>query len=264
MNRLAVACTVAVCASLYFLYGTFVFAFITRVDVSSLDALQITIIVTQVARLIGVLAVFGVRRPRAEVVLVLFSLETFVVLGLIGAYIVSPSPVFSELGHTIFSTWMASLLTIVPPYLILSTGAEMLRSRTLTWVLLSVVTEFSFLTYLYGALSQFTNGFNFGDFFDFLIVATRTGLTSGATHQLSSPLLTVPAAATYAALLVYCALPRDGGQLNQKAAFGLPLVGAVGALGWLPIAARFLPDTLLSLTAASLILVAVLWSVMRR
>jgi len=263
MNKLAVACTVAVCASLYFLYANFLFAFVLRVNVSGLDALQLTIIVSQVARLVGVLAVFRFRRPRAEVVLVLFSLETFVVLGLIGAYLVAPSPVFSELGHTIFSTWMAALLSIVPPYLILSTGAEMLRSRALVWVLLSVVTEFSFLTFLSGVLSQFTSGFNFGDFFDFLIVATRTGLTSGA-HPLSAPLLIFPAAVTYAALLVYCAFPRDGGKLNQKAVFGLPLVGAVGALGWLPIAARFLPDTLLSLTAASVILVAVLWSVMRR
>lgn len=264
MNRLAAACTIIVGASLYFLYGTFVLAFVFRVDVSQLDSIQLTIIVSQAVRLVGVLAAFGLRRPRWEVVLVLFSLETFVVLGLIGIYLVVPNPLFSSLGHEIFSTWMASLLTILTPYPILASGAEMLRTRNLTWVLLSVVTEFSFLTFLTGVLSQFKGTFTFGDFFDFLILATKTDVASGTPPQLSAPTLVVPAVAIYAALLVYCTIPKEDARTYPNTSFGLPLVGAVGSLGWLWVAATFLPDTLLSFTGASVILVGVLWLLMRR
>jgi hypothetical protein len=264
MNRLAAACTVIVGASLYFLYGTFVLAFVFRVDVSQLDPIQLTIILTQVVRLVGVLAAFGLRRPRWEVVLVLFSLETFVVLGLIGVYLVVPDPLFSSLGHEIFSTWMASLLTILTPYPILASGAEMLRSRNLTWVLLSVVTEFSFLTFLSGILSQYKGPFTFGDFFDFLILATKTDMASGAAPQLSAPALVVPAVAIYAALLVYCTIPKEDARTYPNTSFGLPLLSALGALAWVWVAAKFLPDTLLSFTGASVIIVALLWSVMRK
>jgi len=264
VNRLAAACTLIVGASLYFLYADFVLAFIFRVDVSQLDSVQLAIIGSQVVRLVGVLAAFGFRRPRWEVVLVLFSLETFVVLGLIGAYLVIPDPVFSSLGHEIFSTWMASLLTILTPYPILASGVEMLRSRNLTWVLLSVVTEFSFLTFLSGILAQFRGTFTFGDFFDFLILATKTDIASGTAPQLSAPVLVVPAVAIYAALLVYCTIPKEDARTYPNTSFGLPLVGAAGALGWVWVAATFLPDTLLSFTGASVILVAVVWSLMRR
>src|ERR1700686_3436658 len=130
MNKIVLVCSTIVGISLYAVYALSTFLFLIHLNASQIDLVESIIIITQVVRLAGIIAYFGIKPARIEVLLVLLSLETFLVMGLIVMYLIIPSAVFSQLAHTIFSTWIASLFTVLPPYLILTGIAEMRKNRS--------------------------------------------------------------------------------------------------------------------------------------
>jgi len=255
---------VAAGASLYVVYILFIVLFLQRLDRSTVDLVESLVIVTQVARLAGVVAYFGLKPARVEVLLVLLSLETFVVMGLIMLYLVYPSAVFSQMAHTVFSTWVVALFTILPPYLVFTGITEMTRRRSLTTVILSLSLEFGFLTFAASTLLGFGGAFTLANFFDFMTVAAKTDLAAGAVPQVSTFAIIIPTVAMYCSMLVYATLSTATGDVSPKVNFVLPLLGAVVALGWVFAAASFVPNTLLSFTVPGIIVVALLWAYMRR
>ncbi len=235
-----------------------------HLDTSSIGIVESVIIVTQVVRLAGIVAYFGSRPARIEVLLVLLSFETFIVMGLIMMFLLAPSALFSLLAHAIFSTWVASLFTVLPPYLIYTGVMEMTRNRSLVPVLLSITLEFAFLTFGASAVLGFGGTFTFGNFFDFLISAAKLHIASGTIPELSTLFLVVPSVVVYCALLVYATIPTTSSVVPPKVTFVLPLLAAVVSLGWVLATVSFVPNTLLSFTAPGIIIVGLLWAYMRK
>lgn len=262
--RVGQICAAAVGVSLSYLYLSFITNFLFRADLSLVTSLQFVIILTQVVRLLVVLIVPELRFSRVEVVFVLFSLETFVVLALIGIYLVFPDPTFSSLGHEIFSTWMTMLFCVTPPYLILWTVLDMARNRSLTKIAFGVVSEFSFLLFLLGILSEIGGRIDIGTLFDSLIVTTRGDMTAGVNPLLLSSVV-LPSAAIYCSLLVYAALPQAETRVSISVAVLIALASAVVASGWIAFTATLTStDTLLSYTAPPIVIAAALWWLTRR
>ncbi len=254
----------AVGLSLYFVFALSAVLFLQHLDASSIGVVESVIIITQVVRLAGIVAYFGSRPARLEVLLVLLSFETFIVMGLIVLYLVAPSAVFSTLAHTIFSTWIASLFVVLPSYLIFTGVAEMTRNRSLIAVMISITLEFGFLTFAASTMLGFGGTFTFGNFFDFLIAAAKLDVAAGSVPALSTLFLIVPSVIVYIALLVYVTVPTTSSIVPPRVTFLLPLIAAVASLGWVLATVSFIPNTLLSFTVPGIVIVGLLWAYMRR
>jgi hypothetical protein len=250
--------------SLYFVYALSTVLFVQHLDVSKVGIVESVIFITQVVRLAGIVAYFGSKPARIEVLLVVLSFETFVVMGLIVGYIVSPSPLFSELAHTIFSTWIATLFIVLPSYLIFTGIMEMTRHRSLVAVLLTTALEFGFLTFAASTMLGFGGTFALGNFFDFLIAAAKLDIASGTIPELSVLSILLPSVALYCALLVYTTFPTTSSVVPPKVSFVLPLLSAAAALGWALASVSLAPNTLLSFTVPGIFVVALLWAYIRR
>ena len=262
-NKLVLVCTAVTGACLYLVYALFLVLFVQHLSKSALSLVETAVIVTQIARLAGIVAYFGSKPARVEVLLVLLSLETFVVMGLILLYLMYPSAVYSNLAHTVFSTWSAALFTILPSYLIFAGVTEMSRHRSLASVLVSVTLEFGFLVFAATTLLGTGSSFTFANFFDFLVNAVKTDVAAGTIPQVSALFIVIPSAAVYCALLVYAAIPTATGEFQGRVAFVIPFLGAAVALAWVYGAANFLPNTLLSFTVPGIAIVALLWAYAR-
>lgn len=264
MNRVVLACSAAVGSSLLFVYAASTVLFLGHLDSSTITLLESVIIITQAVRLAGVVAYYGAKPARIEVLLVLLSFETFVVMGLIVLYLVSPSPGYSQLAHTVFSTWIAALFTVLPPYLVFTGVHQMTQTRGLVAVLVSLTLEFGFLLFAMSTMLGFGGTFTFGNFFDFLISAARSEVSTGTLPELSTLIVLVPSVAMYCSMLVYATVPSASSPVVPRANFVLPFLGAAVALGWVWGSVRIVPNTLLSFTVPGIILVALLWVYMRR
>jgi hypothetical protein len=265
--------------SLYFIYIVAAVLFLRHLDFADTNVIEWAIIVTQVFRLIGIVAYFGSRPVRIEVLLVALSFETFVVMGLIVTYIITQETLASSLAHTIFSTWIASLFTVLPPYLIFTGLTQMRKKGGITQVVLPLGLEFGFLVFAVGAMLGFSGTFALGNFFDFLISTAKYDLALGAVPALSTLIILVPSVAIYCGLLVYATIPTGTttmtktkrtttttttGGATAKVMLVLPMASAAISLAWVFVGVSFFPNTLLSFGAPGIILVVLLWAYMRR
>jgi hypothetical protein len=251
-------------ASLYFLYALSVFQFLQHLDLSSVNLVELVIVITQALRLVGVAAYYRGRPARADVLLMLVSFETFVVTGLIVLYLTSTDPFYSQLANTIFSTWVAALFTILPSYLIFGGVAQMVRSRSLVVVLLPIALELGFMVFIATVVAGFGGTFTFAGFFDFLVAVTTSKTPTIAISGLTALSILVSSVAVYCSLLVYSTIPTATSVVQPKVTFILPLLSAAVSLGWVYAAILILPNSLLSFTVPGIILVALLWGYMRR
>jgi len=198
------------------------------------------------------------------VLLILFSFETFVVIGLIGLSLTTPDPFYSQLAGTVFSTWIAALFTVVPSYLIFASVSQMARNRSLVVVLLPIALELGFLVFIATTLLGFGGTFTFARFFDFLVAVTRSQVASSAVPALPALSILVPSVAVYCSLLVYATIPTATSVILPRVNFVLPLLSAAVSLGWVYAAVLILPNSLLSFTVPGFVLVALIWGYMRR
>lgn len=257
-------CSAAAGLSLFFVYSLSTALFVEHLDVASVDLIESVIFISQFIRLAGIVAYYKAKPARIEVLLVLLSFETFVVMGLIVMFIGSPVALYSQLAHTIFSTWIASLFTILPPYLIAVGVVQMTRTRSLTAVVFPFALEFGFLAFAGGAMLGFGGTFTLGNFFDFMISSAKSQVVVASVPEFSALLILVPSVALFCSLLVYATVPGATGAVPSKVTFVLPLLSVALALGWVVLGVAVEPNTLLSFTAPGMIVVALLWAYMRR
>jgi hypothetical protein len=250
--------------SLLFVYALSSVLFLKHLDMSSVGVIESVVVITQAVRVVAIVVYYGAKPARIEVALVLLSIETFVVMGLIVTYILSPSLATSQLAHTIFSTWIASLFTVLPPYLIFTGVAQMTQNRSLTAVVLPLALEYGLLTFVAGALLRFGGAFSLNDFFDFLVSAAKSTAAPGPVPEYFALLVLGSSMATFCGLLVYATVATATVVVPPKVKFVLPLLGAVVALVWVVVAVSVIPNTLLSFTAPGITIVALLWAYMRR
>jgi len=215
-------------------------------------------------RLLGVASYYRGRPARADVLLILFSLETFVVMGLIALSLATPDAFYGQLAGTIFSTWIAALFTVLPSYLIFASVTQMTRNRSLVVVLLPVALELGLLVFIATTLQGFGGTFTFARFFDFLVAVTRSEVAARVIPALPALSVVVPSVAVYCSLLVYATIPTPTSVTVPRVNFVLPLLSAAVSLGWVYAAVLVLPNSLLSFTVPGFILVAVIWGYMRR
>ena len=263
-NRVVLVCGVVVAASLYFVYGLATILFLQHLEFSTISLVESAVMITLAVRLAWIVSHYGAKPARIEVLLVLLSLEGFVVIGLIIVYLISSDAGYSDLAYTIFSTWTAALFTVLPAYLVFAGVAQMIHLRSLIAVLLSLTLEFGFLVFAASTMLGFGGTFTFGSFFDFLMGAVKADVASGTIPGLSSFAILVPSVALYIAMLVYSTVPTATSAVPPKVNFVILLLSAGTALGWVSAAVFIAPNAPLSFTAPAMILVAVLWAYMRR
>jgi len=257
-------CIAAVGVSLYLLYALSVVRFLQQFELSSLNLVELLIVLTQALRLGGIAAYYRRRPPRGDVLLILVSFETFVVLGLIGLTLATHDVFSAQLAGTVFSTWVASLFIVLPSYLVFASVAQMARNRSLVAVVPPIGLELGLLTFIATTLLGFQGTLTFAGFFDFLVSATRSQVATSAISALFGLTILVPSVAVYCSLLVYSTIPTATSAIQPRVNFVLPLLSAAVSLGWVYAAVLILPDSLLSFTVPGFVLVAVLWGYMRR
>jgi hypothetical protein len=250
--------------SLYFLYAVSVVQLLRHFELSSLSLVELLVILTQGLRVFGVAAYYRGRPARADVLLIVFSPETFLVLGLITLSIATSDASYAPLAGTIFSTWVAALFTILPFYLIFAALTQMARNRSLVAVLLPIGMELGLLAYIATTLLGFSGIITFAGFFDFLVSASRSQVPTSAISAISGLSILVPSVAVYCSLLVYATIPTATSAIQPRVNFVLPLLSAAVSLGWVYASILILPNSLLSFTLPGFALVAVLWGYMRR
>jgi hypothetical protein len=233
-------------------------------ELSSLNLVELVVIITQALRVVGVSAYYRGRPARTDVLLILFSFETYVVLGLIALSLATPDPSYGRLAGTIFSTWIAALFTVLPAYLIFSSVSQMGRNRSLVAVIPPIGLELGLLAFVATTLVGFRGALTFAGFFDFLVSASRSLVPTAQISALFGLTILVPSVAVYCALLVYSTIPTSSSATQPRVNFVLPLLSAAVSLGWVYAAVLVLPDSLLSFTVPGLVLVAALWGYMRR
>lgn len=263
-NRTVLACGILVALSLYFVYGFATALFLQHLQFSSVDLLESLIIVTLAARIVGIVGYYRSRPAKVEVLLILLSLEVFVVMALVASFFITQDVAYSNLAHTIFSTWVADLFVVLPSYIVFAGAVQMFRGRGLVAVLVSLALEFGFLSFAASTMLVYGGTFTFSNFFDFLLAAAKTDIASGLIPGLSSVAILVPSVAFYCSLLVYATVTIQSGRVIPRVSYGLPFIGTTIALCWVYLAFKILPNTLLSFTAPGLLLVVLLWAFMRR
>jgi len=267
MKVTGLACALALGGALSYLYVIFLFAFLFRADISELDSLQLVIIITLLGRLVFVLHLSGPRSMKDEpavTAFILFSLEAYIFLGFMVFGLLFGGASFFAIGLEIFSTWVAGVMCVVLPYTILSISIRMAKNRELIGVLFPAATDFAFLVFLVGVTSQATKPPSFGNLFQYLISSARSDLASGVSPLPFASSVLVPSAVVYCSLLVYATLPRTANGVSPRVALTLPLLSALVAIAWILNPARDVSSTLLSFTAPTLVVVALLWWFLRR
>ncbi len=264
MNRIVLVCSATVGVSLYFTYALSLDLFVQHLAVSTISLIEIVIIAAQVVKLAGVIIHYGMKPARTEVLLILFSVETLVVLGLIIVYATSPSIYMSNVVNTVFSTWIAALFTVLPSYVIFASVVRMTRDRSPIAALLAPTLTFGFISFAASTLLLSTGDFTFATFFNFIIGAARNDVSAGSLPALAHYYILIPSVALYSALFVFTTVPTATSTVPPRVAFVLPLLAAAVALGWVSAGIFVVRNSLLSFTLPGIIVVALLWLYMRR
>jgi hypothetical protein len=264
MNKIVLVCSAVVGVSLYFLYALTVVLFLQHLILSSIVLIEVVIILAQFAKLVGVVGHYGRKPARPEVLLILFSAETLLVLALIIVYAASPSVYMSNLVNTVFSTWVAALFIVVPSYLIFAAVMQMTRNRSPIVALLSPTLGFGFLAFAASTMLASSSNFTFSTFFQYLIGVARYDISSGTIPALTHLYILVPSVAVFSSMFIYATVPSANSVVPPRVAFVLPLLAAIVTLAWVFAGVLVVRNTLLSFTLPGMIVVALLWAYMRR
>ncbi|MGH9918070.1 MAG: hypothetical protein ACRD6W_04255 [Nitrososphaerales archaeon] len=264
MNRIVLVCGVGVGASLYFLYALFAGIFLERLALSTVTALELVVVMDQFVKVAAAAAHYRTKPPRIEVLLFFFSLDLLVGVAMIVASVAYPSLLLNGLVDTFFSSWIAGIILLLPPYLIFVSVIQVMRSRDPLVVLLSPAFTFSFVAFAASSLVAFKSAFSFADFLQFLIRAIDSALSSGPVPGLSNLYLLVPSLVTFCSLIVRMTIPTPASAPPPRVTFVLPLLAAVVGLAWIYAGVQIAPNTLWSFTVPGVLMAGVLFAFMRR
>ncbi len=246
-------------ASLGYLYLAFAAGFVENVDPTGLNAVEQAIVITMAARLVAVFVLPELRNAKVEVVWILFSLETFVVVGLMGIFVYTSNPFYSRMVVDVFSTWITTLFLLTPPYTIFRCAVGMARGSKLWGTLVTVIMEFGFLVFMNNIISQIKAPIDLGRFLTTVILSVKSNVAGGKNPLVGASQFADAAILLYVALIVYAAFPAWN-RKTDPASILVPAVASTAILfGWISLATAFIPDTYLSLTAPTVLLTALVW-----
>ncbi len=246
-------------ASLGYLYLLFAVALIDGIDPTRLNVVELAIVITGAARLVAVFVLPELRNAKAEVVWILFSIETFLVVGLMGVFLYTSDPFYSRLVVDVFSTWLTVLALLTPPYTIFRCAVSMVRESKLWGILVSIIVEFGFLVFMNNMVSQVKAPINIGNFLTTVILSVRSDVVGGRNPLVGVSQFAEAAILLYVALIVYVAFPAWHQKADPAPILVPAVVSTVVLLGWISLATLFIPNTYLSLTVPTVILTALVW-----
>ncbi len=245
--------------SLGYLYIVFAVTFIDNIDPARLNAVELAIVITAVARLVAVFVLPELRTAKVEVVWILFSLETFLVVGLMGAFLYTSDPFYSRLVVDVFATWLTTLAVVTPPYTIFRFAVGMVRESKLWAILVSIIMEFGFLVFMNNMVSQVKSPINIGSFLTVVILNVRSDVVGGKNPLVGVSQFSQAAILLYVALIVYAAFPASHRRVGSAPILVPAVVSTVVLFGWISMATAFFPNIYLSLTLPTVLLTALVW-----
>lgn len=246
-------------ASLGYLYLVFAVAFIDNIDPARLNAVELAIVVTLAARLVAVFVLPELRNAKVEVVWILFSVETFLVVGLMGVFLYTSDPFYSRLVVDVFSTWLTTLAVVTPPYTIFRCAVSMVRESKLWGILVSVIAEFGFLVFMNNMVSQIKAPINIRSFLTAVILNVRSDVVGGKNPLVGVSQFAEAAILLYVALIVYAAFPAWHRKVDSAPILVPAVASTMVLFGWISLATGFMPNTYLSLTVPTILLTALVW-----
>lgn len=230
---IAPVCGIVVGAALYTLYAFFILAFLPRVDISLFGAVQSIVAIAMIARFSVVMVVFAVRRKVPFALLLLFGVDLFATVVVVGVYLLVPIPALRALAYSIDASAIAAFLAFLPACLIFLSALGMARNQRVARVLLSVLLEVALLYLMVGYVSQAQGSIRFNEFPALMALAAKTDIANGALPPPSDSLAVFPLAAIYSSLLVYAGFPGVDRSVPTRIKLALPLISTLITLGGL-------------------------------
>jgi hypothetical protein len=259
---------------LFALYFYFLGYFIGPVFATSFDAVESAIFYTMILRALGIAFVPYLKRTHAQVKILVFSIEAFVLCFLILAFVLTGDQTYNSLLAVVLTSWLATTLIVLTPYSIYELAVTMYKGTNLTSLFMAstpVVAITFFLSNMVVRIPNPQSGLaNFGAQ---LINSLRNEPSvAGGNGLINADYLTSAVSLVlFLVLIIYVVL-----DLNESApslndvpkyhyALALALVGSIVVYTWLILTTHDLKgNTLEILTAPTIVIPIILWVITRR
>lgn len=266
MSRVPVKLSTAVASgiSLFILYIVFLAHYALVADWSNLSGIELWILITQVARLIGFLVVRSKYQMQPLVPIILFSIESLLIPPLLALFVYTGNPTFALSMGTILTAWMGVTSIILSPYLIFAFSKSIISDTSLLGVLSLSALEFAEFIYLALILeAASTPIIGLSGLGAYLVGSLRSQAVSvGVPFLAQDPLIAIASVLFFMALLIYSTRSdwADHSKINWNNALMIPFISTMIVLIWTVLAADFFPNIFLALTIPTVALSALVWN----
>jgi hypothetical protein len=243
-----------IAAPLAYLYLAFLSWLISNGVLPGANYIEMAIVVTQLIRLVLVLAVRRLRVASAAQIWDIFALEAFSLPVLFSLYFLFGDPYMVTLVLTILAAWPSALLCVTPVYVIYRLASSALRDGRLTSVVPATValfTLFSFISYVVslrpapGGLAALSSLL-----FSTLLQMRTINITSQVVFA-SVPL--------YLSIAIYSTIQGGGVSSARNSALLLVTLGTLIAIGLAAFAAYIAVFPSLVFGVPGMLLVTIMW-----
>lgn len=190
--------------------------------INVMSEVESIIFYAMILRVLGITLVPYLRRMHPQIKILVFSFETFILVGLIVAFAFTGDIAYNALMGLILTTWLGVSLVVLTPYAIYQLGLMMYRGNSITSVVLSGAPEIAvglFLGSLVFRVKTAPTGLS--DFGTMIINSLRAEPGVGETGNIaSSSILAGASTIFFIAIMVYAIF---GQKLPTSTTFsGLP------------------------------------------
>lgn len=267
--------TLAVISSLALLtlYFYFLNSFLGPIFATPLNAVESLIFYTMILRALGIAFVPFLRKLPAQVKVLIFSLEAFVLCFLIFGLVLTRNPVYNSLLADVLTSWLGATVIVLTPYSIYELALLMYKGTNLTALFFSstpIVAVAFFLSNLVVRIPNPSSGLsNFGaQLIDSL--RSQPSLAGGNGLVTADSLSSTVSIVIFLTMIIYVVLDLNGSvpTLNDVPkyhyALALGVIGIVVVYVWLVLTAHALRENMLAiLSAPAIIIPIILWVVTR-
>jgi len=221
--------------------------------------IEMTILATQVLRLLVVLAVPRFRRAKFLVVLDVFTLEILFVPALVVLTLVEGGLTYIAYAGQIIWAWPPAFMMVFIPFAIYKLGAKVRQVPPVSLTIPAAVSIFVPLTYLAIATTTYTQ-------FDGLMGISKLLLAAifGSILKPSVPAeVSTAGVSLYLVLIVYAVSQGREAPPGRSGLLAFAVVGTVAAIGWETAARTFTGGEVLVFGVPALALAGVIWGVTR-
>lgn len=260
--------------SLFALYVEFLSYFAGPIFSAPMNTVESLIFYTMILRALGMAFVPSLKRLQAQVKILVFSFEAFVLCFLILEIVFTGDQYYSSLLATILTTWLGTTLIVLTPYSIYEFAIFMYRGTTVTSLVVSatpLVAISLFLSSLIVRVSSPPSGIsNFGAG---LINSLRGQPSVGGGNGLGSAdslggvvsILFFLTMLTYVVSDLYDSAPMLAKTVPKyHYALALAVIGSLGVYLWTVLVSHaFKADVIVIFSVPAIIIPVILWIITR-